>query len=61
MQGEPMSDAAKQSNNSADKLGRRKFIGAAAATTGLMFVKPTLVRGTAANSAVRALTRNSVL
>jgi myo-inositol 2-dehydrogenase / D-chiro-inositol 1-dehydrogenase len=39
--------------SSADKLDRRKFIGAAAATTGLMFIKPALVRGTAANSAVR--------
>ena len=39
--------------DSTDKLDRRKFIGAAAATTGLMFIKPELVRGTAASSAVR--------
>jgi myo-inositol 2-dehydrogenase/D-chiro-inositol 1-dehydrogenase len=37
----------------ADKLGRRKFIGVAAATAGALFIKPELVRGTAANSAVR--------
>ena len=48
-----MSDATKQLNSSTDKLDRRKFLGAAAATTGLMFIKPSLVRGTAANSAVR--------
>src|SRR5437763_3490751 len=48
-----MSDETKQAANSADQLNRRKFIGAAAATTGLMFIKPELVRGTAANSAVR--------
>ena len=35
-----------------DEIGRRKFIGAAAAA-GVMFIKPGLVRGTAANSAVR--------
>jgi myo-inositol 2-dehydrogenase / D-chiro-inositol 1-dehydrogenase len=34
------------------KLGRREFMGAAA-TAGFMIVKPGLVRGTAANSAVR--------
>jgi predicted dehydrogenase len=48
-----MSDDAKKPANSGDQLDRRKFIGAAAATTGLMFIKPGLVRGTAANSAVR--------
>ncbi len=36
-----------------DEIGRRKFIGAAAAAAGVMFIKPGLVRGTAANSAVR--------
>src|SRR5260370_13201730 len=35
------------------KVDRRKFIGAAAATAGIMFIKPELVRGMAANSAVR--------
>ena len=48
-----MSDDAKQRLNSRDKLDRRKFIGVAAATAGVMFIKPGLVRGTAANSAVR--------
>src|SRR5689334_17172036 len=44
---------ANQPQNSADQLDRRKFISAAAATTGLMFIKPSLIRGTDANSAVR--------
>src|SRR5690348_4212705 len=35
------------------ELDRRKFIGVAAATAGAMFIKPELVRGTQANSAVR--------
>jgi myo-inositol 2-dehydrogenase / D-chiro-inositol 1-dehydrogenase len=48
-----MSNATNHPTNSTDKLDRRKFIGAAAAATGLMFIKPALVRGTAANSAVR--------
>ncbi len=34
------------------KIARREFIGSAA-TAGLMFIRPELVRGTAANSAVR--------
>ena len=48
-----MSHDAIQPSNSTDKLNRRKFIRSAAATTGLMFIKPELVRGTDANSAVR--------
>ncbi len=48
-----MSDDSKKPANSANKLDRREFIGAAAATAGIMFIKPSLVRGTAANSAVR--------
>src|SRR5690348_15289120 len=48
-----MSDDGNRQQNPTDQLDRRKFIGAAAATTGLMFIKPGLVRGTAANSAVR--------
>lgn len=48
-----MSHDAIQPWNSTDKLNRRKFIRSAAATTGLMFIKPELVRGTDANSAVR--------
>ena len=36
------------------KIGRREFLGtAAAAAAGLMIIRPELVRGTAANSAVR--------
>ena len=34
------------------KVGRRAFLGTAAAAAGVMFIKPELVRGTAANSAV---------
>jgi predicted dehydrogenase len=52
-----MSDDSNHQANSpgkiTDKIDRRKFIGAAAATAGVMFIKPSLVRGTAANSAVR--------
>src|SRR5215468_2782508 len=48
-----MPDDTKQGTDSLDKLDRRKFISAAAATTGLLFIKPELVRGAAANSAVR--------
>jgi predicted dehydrogenase len=39
--------------NCSEKVGRRKFLGAAAATAGILFIKPELVRGTAANSAIR--------
>ncbi len=46
-------DANHQQRNSPDKIDRRKFIGVAAATAGAMLIKPALVRGTAANSAVR--------
>src|SRR5579864_5545512 len=35
------------------EVARRKFIAIAAGTAGAMFIKPGLVRGTAANSAVR--------
>jgi myo-inositol 2-dehydrogenase/D-chiro-inositol 1-dehydrogenase len=48
-----MSDDSKQRLNFSDKLDRRKFLGIAAATAGVVFIKPGLVRGTAANSAVR--------
>src|SRR5215468_9660066 len=48
-----MPDDTKQGTDSLDKLDRRKFISAAAATTGLLFIKPELVRGSEANSAVR--------
>src|SRR5712671_749367 len=46
-------DAKQQQPNSSDKIDRRKFIGVAAATAGAMLIKPSLVHGTAANSAVR--------
>src|SRR5712664_1650939 len=46
-------DANHQQSNSSDKIDRRKFIGVAAATATAMFIKPALVRGTEANSAVR--------
>jgi myo-inositol 2-dehydrogenase / D-chiro-inositol 1-dehydrogenase len=39
--------------NSHDTLNRRRFIGVTAGTAGALFMKPELVRGTAANSAVR--------
>src|ERR1019366_1030684 len=35
-----------------EKIGRRQFLGAAGAA-GIMIIKPQLVRGTAANSAIR--------
>lgn len=43
----------KQRTNFSDKVNRRKFLGVAAVTAGAMLIKPALVRGTAANSAVR--------
>ena len=49
-----MTDETKRNDENAAKLDRRKFIEtAAAASAGVMFLKPELVRGTAANSAVR--------
>src|SRR5579864_6693984 len=48
-----MSKDEKQQSNSPEKIDRRKFIGVAAATAGAMLIKPSLVHGTAANSAVR--------
>jgi predicted dehydrogenase len=45
--------AANQKSDSTAKVDRRKFLGAAAATAGMMFIKPELVRGSQANSAVR--------
>jgi myo-inositol 2-dehydrogenase/D-chiro-inositol 1-dehydrogenase len=40
-------------DNTNQKIGRREFLGSAAAAAGLMIVKPHLIRGTAANSVVR--------
>jgi myo-inositol 2-dehydrogenase / D-chiro-inositol 1-dehydrogenase len=48
-----MTGDAKHRPNRAEKLDRRKFLGAAAATAGIMLIKPGLVHGTAANSAIR--------
>src|SRR5713226_4842486 len=42
-----------EGNKGLSKVDRRKFLRAAATTAGVMFIKPGLVRGTAANSAVR--------
>ena len=43
----------RQNENSSNKLDRRKFLKSAATTAGVMLIKPSLVRGTDANSAVR--------
>jgi len=48
-----MSTEANQQSRSSDKFDRRKFIGLATTMAGVMFIKPELVHGTAANSAVR--------
>src|SRR5262249_18235622 len=48
-----MPDDAKQAAGRSDKYDRRKFIGGAAATAGAVLIRPELVRGTAANSAIR--------
>jgi len=42
-----------QLSNSTNSVDRRKFLGAAVATAGAMFIKPSLVRGSAANSVLR--------
>ena len=43
----------RQTSSASDKLDRRKFLGLAATTAGLMFVKPEVAFGSSANSAVR--------
>jgi predicted dehydrogenase len=43
----------KQTKSTSEKLDRRKFVGLAATTAGLMFIKPELAFGSSANSAVR--------
>src|SRR5208283_4987842 len=48
-----MSSDSKHQVNSSDKIGRRKFLGAAAVSAGVMLINPSVIRGTAANSAVR--------
>ena len=42
-----------QTENSSSKFDRRRFLKTAATAAGVMFIKPSLVHGTAANSAVR--------
>src|SRR3954470_20713679 len=42
-----------ETNSFSNDVTRRKFIAVAACTAGAMFIKPSLVRGSAANSAVR--------
>src|SRR3989449_11547681 len=51
--GGSMTGDAKHRPNCSEKLDRRKFLGAAAAAAGILLIKPGLVRGTAANSAIR--------
>src|ERR1700686_4682023 len=48
-----MSGDTKHGPNCSGKVDPRKFLQTAATTAGVMFIKPELVRGTAANSAVR--------
>ena len=48
-----MSEDARQGTSFSGKVDRRKFIGAAATTAGMLLLKPELVRGTDANSTVR--------
>src|SRR5205807_8112208 len=48
-----MPENTKQGMSFSAKVDRRKFIGAAATTAGMLLLKPELVRGTGANSAVR--------
>ena len=48
-----MSNDSKHPVNSADKIDRRQFLGAAAVSAGVMLIRPSLIRGTAANSTVR--------
>ena len=42
-----------QGENASTRLNRRKFLKSAATTAGVMLIKPSLVRGTDTNSAVR--------
>src|SRR5437868_7445227 len=48
-----MTSKLEHSSDSSDRFDRRKFLEVAAAGAGVMFMKPQLVFGTAANSAVR--------
>src|SRR5205814_3977696 len=51
--GDKMPNEPEQASDSSAKVDRRKFLEVAAAGAGVMFMKPQLVFGTAANSAVR--------
>ncbi|HTZ72586.1 MAG TPA: Gfo/Idh/MocA family oxidoreductase [Candidatus Aquilonibacter sp.] len=48
-----MADQLKDALNVPGKLDRRRFLGVAAGTAGAMLIKPSLVRGAEANSALR--------
>jgi len=48
-----MSSDSNHQPDSSNKIDRRKFLGAAAVSAGVMFIKPSLLHGTMANSAVR--------
>src|SRR5437870_13050109 len=48
-----MTDEPKQDSDASAKFDRRKFLGLAAGGAGVMFIKPQLVFGTDANSAIR--------
>jgi myo-inositol 2-dehydrogenase/D-chiro-inositol 1-dehydrogenase len=48
-----MTGDSNQKPDSTARVDRRKFLGAAAAAAGMMFIKPELLRGSQANSAVR--------
>lgn len=48
-----MSEQNKETTRHSDTIDRRTFLGAAGATAGVLLLHPSLVRGTAANSAVR--------
>jgi myo-inositol 2-dehydrogenase/D-chiro-inositol 1-dehydrogenase len=50
---EKQKQAKTETSNNAHTLDRLKFIAAATASAGVMFINPSLVRGTAANSAIR--------
>jgi myo-inositol 2-dehydrogenase/D-chiro-inositol 1-dehydrogenase len=50
---EDIKEGRKVSEESGKKVGRREFMGTAAAAAGFMIMAPQLVRGTAANSALR--------
>src|SRR5215467_14445770 len=48
-----MSGTNRKEQTNGNELSRREFLGNAAATAGVVLINPVMVRGTAANSAVR--------